>query len=79
MACRRAPLPAPPAAAWIGSGAPACWGGRLTLTTLSAPAGDPKLPTPLMSPTFSVQMIVGMLVAATGARFFAERDAARCV
>ena len=38
----------------------------------------PMTPTPLMSLTYAVQMIVGILVAAAGAHFFAEREAARC-
>ncbi|MFF4948385.1 hypothetical protein [Streptomyces chattanoogensis] len=75
---RRIPVLVPLAAAWIGSGALACWGSWLTLTTLSAPAGSPRLPAPLMSLTYSVQMIVGVVVATAGAHFFAERDAARC-
>ncbi|MFF8312415.1 hypothetical protein [Streptomyces lydicus] len=75
---RRVPLLLPLAAAWIGSGALAGWGGWLTLTTLSVAAGDPKLPSPLLSLTYAVQMIVGMLVAVAGAHFFAEREAARC-
>ncbi|MCX5450293.1 hypothetical protein [Streptomyces nigrescens] len=36
------------------------------------------LPTPLMSLTYSGQMIVGTMVAVAGAHFFAEREAARC-
>lgn len=75
---RRIPLLLPLTATWIGSGALAGWGGWLTLTTLSVAAGDPKLPSPLLSLTYAVQMIVGMLVAAAGAHFFAEREAARC-
>ncbi|MFD8330182.1 hypothetical protein [Streptomyces lydicus] len=75
---RRVPLLLPLAATWIGSGALAGWGGWLTLTTLSVSAGDPKLPSPLLSLTYAVQMIVGMLVAVAGAHFFAEREAARC-
>ncbi|BDH10944.1 hypothetical protein [Streptomyces hygroscopicus] len=48
----------------------------------------PKPPTPLMSLTYAVRMIVGTMVAGAGARahffagffagFFAEREAARC-
>ncbi|MEJ8647345.1 hypothetical protein WKI65_04500 [Streptomyces sp. MS1.AVA.3] len=75
---RRVPVLLPPAAAWIGSGALACWGGWMTLTTLTATATDPKLPTPLMSLTYAVQMIVGTMVVVAGAHFFAEREAARC-
>ncbi|MFE7785943.1 MULTISPECIES: hypothetical protein [Streptomyces] len=36
------------------------------------------LPTPLMSLTYSGQMLVGTMVAVAGAHFFAEREAARC-
>ncbi|WP_148589359.1 hypothetical protein [Streptomyces sp. WAC01526] len=50
----------------------------LRLTTLAATAADPKLPTPLMSLTYSGQMLVGTMVAVAGAHFFAEREAARC-
>ncbi|MEV5594434.1 hypothetical protein [Streptomyces sp. NPDC052496] len=82
----RTPLLLPLAAAWTGSAALACWGGWMTLTTLTATAADPRLPTPVMSLTYAVQMIVGMLVAVTGAHFLAERhattraasEAARC-
>ncbi|WP_236572967.1 hypothetical protein [Streptomyces sp. GS7] len=74
---RRVPLLVPLVAAWIGSGALACWGGWMMLTSLPVPAGDPKLPDPLMSLTYAVQMIVGMLVAVAGAHFFAERAAQR--
>ncbi|MGW7022961.1 hypothetical protein ACWGGS_26965 [Streptomyces decoyicus] len=48
----------------------------------------PKPPTPLMSLTYAVRMIVGTMVAGAGAgagagahffaAFFAEREAARC-
>ncbi|MCZ1010594.1 hypothetical protein O1L68_31960 [Streptomyces lydicus] len=75
---RRIPLLLPLAATWLGSGALACWGGWLTLTTLTATASDPKLPAPLMSLTYSVQMIVGTMVAVAGSHFFAERAAVRC-
>ncbi|MFI9049925.1 hypothetical protein [Streptomyces sp. NPDC053427] len=81
---RRVPVLVPLAAAWTGSGALACWGGWLLLTTLNCTAGDPKLPTPPMNLTYAVQMITGILVAAAGAHFFAERraeaepEAARC-
>ncbi|MGX1761899.1 hypothetical protein ACWIG5_34180 [Streptomyces lydicus] len=75
---RRIPLLLPLAATWLGSGALACWGGWLTLTTLTATAADPKLPAPLMSLTYAVQMIVGTMVAVAGSHFFAERAAVRC-
>ncbi|WP_326621608.1 hypothetical protein OG863_30655 [Streptomyces decoyicus] len=73
-------LPAP--------GAPACRGGRMTLTTpattATATTTGPKPPTPLMSLTYAVRMIVGTMVIVAGAgahffaAFFAEREAARC-
>ncbi|QIK04695.1 hypothetical protein SLV14_006029 [Streptomyces sp. Je 1-4] len=50
----------------------------------AAPSPTPRtaartvLPTPLMSLTYAVQMIVGTMVAVAGAHFFAEREAARC-
>ncbi|MER6050580.1 hypothetical protein ABT168_24585 [Streptomyces sp. NPDC001793] len=71
----RLPLLVPLTAAWLGSGALACWGGWLALTGLPVPAGDPRQPAPLMSLTYAVQMIVGVVVAAAGAHFFAERAA----
>ncbi|MFJ9418528.1 hypothetical protein ACIRPT_30885 [Streptomyces sp. NPDC101227] len=74
---RRVPVLVPLVAAWTGSGALACWGGWLLLTTLNCAAGDPKLPTPPMNLTYCVQMITGILVAAAGAHFFAERQAGR--
>ncbi|GAU71246.1 hypothetical protein SSP35_31_00110 [Streptomyces sp. NBRC 110611] len=83
---RRLPVLVALTAAWTGAGALACWGGWMTLTTLPVPAGDPRLPAPLMSLTYSVQMITGIVVATAGAHFFAEREtqhraeheAARC-
>ncbi|MFD0166041.1 hypothetical protein ACFVJH_18065 [Streptomyces decoyicus] len=76
----RVPVLLPLTTAWIGSGVLACWGGWMTLTTLTATATatDPKLRTPLMSLTYAVQMIVGTMVVVAGAHFFAEREAARC-
>ncbi|TJZ51142.1 hypothetical protein FCH28_21865 [Streptomyces piniterrae] len=75
---RRVPLLLPLAAAWTGSAALACWGGWMMLTGITADAGGPMPPSPLLSVTYAVQMIVGMLVAVAGAHFFAEREAARC-
>ncbi|WP_414506747.1 hypothetical protein [Streptomyces sp. NEAU-L66] len=50
----------------------------------AAPPSAPRtaartvLPTPLMSLTYSGQMLVGTMVAVAGAHFFAEREAAPC-
>lgn len=74
---RRLPLSLPLALAWVGSGALACWGGWLTLAGLTAGKDDDRAPTGLMSVTYSVQMIVGLLVLVAGAYFFSERAAAR--
>ncbi|KIZ19527.1 hypothetical protein [Streptomyces natalensis] len=71
---RRLPIRLPLAAAWTGAGALAGWGGWLTLVTLGLAPGDPKLPAPLMSLTYSVQMIAGLMVAVAGAHFFTERE-----
>ncbi|MEU5026828.1 hypothetical protein [Streptomyces milbemycinicus] len=73
---RRVPLSLPLALAWVGSGALACWGGWLTLAGLTAGQGDDRAPTGLMNVTYSVQMIVGLLVLVAGAYFFSERAAA---
>lgn len=75
---RRLPVLVPLAAAWTGAGALACWGGWMMLGTLSLDPGDPRLPAPLMTLTYSVHMIAGIAVATAGAHFFAEREAARC-
>jgi hypothetical protein len=74
---RRVPLGLPLALAWVGSGALACWGGWLTLAGLTAGEGEGKAPTGLMNVTYSVQMIVGLLVLVAGAYFFSERAAPR--
>ena len=71
---RRLPLAASLGLAWLGSGALGCWGGWMMLTALSATADDPAAPTPLMNLTYSVQMIVGTLIATAGAYFFAQRS-----
>ncbi|MBL1086415.1 hypothetical protein JK359_31370 [Streptomyces actinomycinicus] len=72
---RALPVTVPLVLAWAGSGATACWGGWMTLSTLVM-AGDPAGgPTPAMSLTYAVQMIVGFLVATLVARYFADRSA----
>ncbi|MFH8370751.1 hypothetical protein [Streptomyces sp. NPDC018031] len=73
---RGLPLRLPLALAWTGSGALACWGGWMTLASLLGGRGDADAPTRVMSLTYAVQMIVGVLVLTIGAYFFAERSAA---
>ncbi|MEV6794803.1 hypothetical protein AB0M87_23080 [Streptomyces sp. NPDC051320] len=70
----RVPVKVPLALAWVGSGAMACWGGWILAASLPGSSDPGKLPTQLMSLTYAVQMIVGMLVVVVGACFLAERD-----
>ncbi|MGW1808676.1 hypothetical protein [Streptomyces sp. NPDC002078] len=63
------PVAVPLAAAWIGSGAVACWGGWMSLAVLVT--GD--VPTPLTGLTYAGQMITGLLVASVIARFLRDR------
>lgn len=71
---RSLPLRLPLALAWLGSGATACWGGWLWLSSgvFGGPAAD--RPTALMILTYAVQMIAGLTVLALGARFLAARS-----
>ncbi|WP_431045046.1 hypothetical protein ACQUSR_26080 [Streptomyces sp. P1-3] len=70
---RRVPLRVPLALGWLGSGAPACWGGWMTLAALGVAPDDPKAPSQVVDLTYAVQMIIGGLLVAVGAFFFAER------
>ncbi|MEW1927925.1 hypothetical protein [Streptomyces sp. NPDC088360] len=70
------PVKVPLALAWIGSGAIACWGGWLLFATVVGVDDIARRPTAGMLLTYSVQMIVGTLVAAVGARFLRERSGA---
>jgi hypothetical protein len=72
---RALPVKVPLALAWIGSGAAACWGGWLSLASLTVD-DSAEGPTRLMNLTYAGQMIVGMLVVSVGASFFAERSRA---
>ncbi|MFD0413521.1 hypothetical protein [Streptomyces sp. NPDC127108] len=71
------PVKVPLALAWAGSGAVACWGGWLFVATLAGSGDVAEQPTSAMVLSYAVQMIIGTLVAATGARFLKERAAAR--
>ncbi|TGA95348.1 hypothetical protein [Streptomyces sp. MZ04] len=73
IAFRRAPaLPVkvPLALGWLGSGAVACWGGWLLFALLVGVDEIAERPPAPMLLTYSVQMIVGMLVVTLGVRFF---------
>ncbi|MFJ8712946.1 hypothetical protein ACIRD9_07015 [Streptomyces violaceus] len=72
---RALPVAVPLGLAWVGSGAVACWGGWLSLAALSGVEDIADRPTPLMSLAYAGQMLVGFLVAAIGAYYFAERSA----
>ncbi|MGW6792489.1 hypothetical protein [Streptomyces chartreusis] len=76
---RTLPVLVPLALAWVGSAAVACWGGWLSLASLSGVDDVADRPTQLMNLTYAGQMIVGILVASLGVHFLAERSArARC-
>lgn len=67
------PVKVPLALAWAGSGAVACWGAWLFAASFAGTADVSERPTPVMLLAYAVQMIIGTLVAATGARFLKER------
>ncbi|WP_030901272.1 MULTISPECIES: hypothetical protein [unclassified Streptomyces] len=69
------PVAVPLGLAWVGSGAVACWGGWLSLASLGGVENVTDRPTPLMNLAYAGQMLVGLLVAAIGAYWFAERSA----
>lgn len=62
----------PLAAAWLGSGATATWGGWITLASLGG-GGIASGTSGPMYLAYACQMIAGALVAAVGARFLAGR------
>ncbi|MEU6764251.1 hypothetical protein ABZ916_17195 [Streptomyces sp. NPDC046853] len=70
------PVKVPLALAWLGSGAIACWGAWLLFATVVGTDDIARRPTAGMLLTYSVQMIVGTLVATLGARFLKERSGA---
>ncbi|GAA4338363.1 hypothetical protein GCM10023086_72690 [Streptomyces venetus] len=69
------PVSVPLGLAWVGSGAAACWGGWLSLAPLGGAEDLADRATPLMNLAYAGQMLVGLLVAAIGAYYFAERSA----
>lgn len=68
------PVKVPLALAWLGSGAVGCWGGWLLFGALVGAGDVGQRPTGPMLLTYAVHMIIGLLVAATGARFLRERS-----
>ncbi|MFF9812978.1 hypothetical protein [Streptomyces sp. NPDC014006] len=71
---RKLPVAVPLTAAWLGSGATACWGGWLAVASLTGVEKDADRPTSLMNLTYAGHMIVGLLVAAVGVSFLVERS-----
>ncbi|MER5281515.1 hypothetical protein ABT025_38210 [Streptomyces sp. NPDC002809] len=69
------PLRVPLALAWGGSGATACWGGWMSIASLSDIDDIADRPTATMVLIYAVQMLVGTLVMTLGAYFLAERSA----
>lgn len=72
---RALPVAVPLAVSWVCSGAVACWGGWMLLAALVGPGNPADDPTRLMILTYAAQMTVGLLLAASGARFLAGRSA----
>ncbi|HEY9327175.1 MAG TPA: hypothetical protein VIS09_02860 [Streptomyces sp.] len=70
------PLRVPLALAWGGSGATACWGGWMSIASLSQVDEIADRPTATMVLIYAVQMLVGTLVMTPVAYFLAERAAA---
>ena len=70
------PLRLPLCLIFVGSAALACWGGYLMLTALGNHDPSRRI-TELMNVTYSMQLLVGMLVFTMGTYFFAERAAQR--
>ncbi|MCX5344343.1 hypothetical protein [Streptomyces atratus] len=70
------PLTVPLALAWGGSGAMACWGGWLSIASLTEARTIVEQPTAAMMLIYAVEMLVGTLVVTLGTYFFAERAAA---
>ncbi|MEU7055511.1 hypothetical protein [Streptomyces sp. NPDC046197] len=72
---RPLPVKVPLALAWVGSGVLTCWGAWLSLASLTGVDDLADRPTQLMNVLYADQMIIGVLVAALLAHFFAERSA----
>ncbi|WP_328909468.1 hypothetical protein OG230_08200 [Streptomyces sp. NBC_00234] len=72
----RLPLRVPLALAWGGSAALACWGGWMSIASLTEVQEIGDQPTTGMVLLYAVRMLVGALVVTQGAYFFAERSAA---
>ena len=68
------PLRVPLSLAFVGSAALACWGGYLLLTGLENRDPSRRI-SALMTVTYSLQFLAGVLVLAMGAYLFVERAA----
>lgn len=69
------PVKVPLALAFAGSGTVACWGAWMFVTSFAGTTDVADRPTSAMLLSYAVQMIIGTLVAVTGARFLKERAA----
>ncbi|MEI5099868.1 hypothetical protein RB200_16490 [Streptomyces sp. PmtG] len=67
------PVKLPLALTWVGSGAVGCWGAWQFAASFGAAADASDQPTTAMVLSYAVQMIIGALGAAVGARFLKER------
>ncbi|MFF4083124.1 hypothetical protein ACFYZN_27530 [Streptomyces sp. NPDC001777] len=78
LAFRRSALPlaVPLVLAWCGSGASGCWGGWLSIASMTGAQKVSEQPTPTMVVIYGVQMLLGALVVTLGGYFFSERAAA---
>ncbi|MER5503469.1 MULTISPECIES: hypothetical protein [unclassified Streptomyces] len=78
LAFRRSALPlaVPLVLAWCGSGASGCWGGWLSIASLTGTQEVSEQPTPTMVVIYGVQMLLGAMVVTLGGYFFSERAAA---
>ncbi|MEU4211967.1 hypothetical protein AB0F13_18500 [Streptomyces sp. NPDC026206] len=72
---RALPLRGPLLLAGVGSSAVGCWGAWMLAASLLRLHDGDRAATGLMMITYSVQVIVGLLVLAAGARFFSRRAA----
>ncbi|MEV6400415.1 hypothetical protein AB0M39_37495 [Streptomyces sp. NPDC051907] len=69
------PLKAPLAMAWLGSGAVGCWGAWLLVASLLPTTEKGERATELMTLTYAVSMIVGLLLVAGTASLLRRRGA----
>ncbi|GHF46035.1 hypothetical protein GCM10010218_29090 [Streptomyces mashuensis] len=68
------PVRVPLLLAGVGSAATACWGGWLLLAAATAPGRGDEAVTAAMLATYAVQVLVGLLMLAAGARALSGRQ-----